>query len=185
MKLLSRLLFWITGWKVKGEFPHQYKKAVMTAAPHTSNWDFLFARAAFFIFGVPVKYTIKKEFMVFPLNYLLRWLGAIPIDRKPNPNKPKRSMVEAMQALFEERERLVILVTPEGTRAHVPKWKTGFYHVANGVNVPIILGYLDYKKKEAGIGPVIHPNGDVEGQIEEIMAFYRTINAKYPENGVK
>ncbi len=86
-----------------------------------------------------------------------------------------------------ERDELVIedYTTPEGTRSYAKRWKSGFYHIALEAGVPIILGYLDYKKKHAGIGPVFHPTGDYEKDLEEIQAFYRGVTAKYPEKGVR
>jgi 1-acyl-sn-glycerol-3-phosphate acyltransferase len=186
MKFLAILVFKITGWKISGTYPQGLKKCVMIAAPHTSNWDLLFARAAFFILEVPVRYTIKKEIMKFPLGNILAALGAIPIDRsKKNKVGKKNSVVEAMIDLYNERDRLVIMITPEGTRKYAPKWKTGFYHIAVGANVPIVLGFLDYKRKLAGIGPTVYPTGNLEEDIEKIKEFYRGITAKYPEQGVK
>jgi hypothetical protein len=90
-----------------------------------------------------------------------------------------------MIQMLNERDDLVVMVTPEGTRSAVTKWKSGFYHTALGANVPIVIGYLDYQKKEAGIGPCLYPNGDMEGQIEELKAFGRTVVPKYPEKGIR
>ncbi len=187
MKLLAQLCFWITGWKKVGEYPANTPKSVMIAAPHTSNWDFFYARAAFFLLGIPVKTTIKKEAMFFPMNLVLKFFGVIPIDRQKKVAglTKKNSMVDAMVQLFEERDELVIMITPEGTRKYVPKWKTGFYHVAKRANVPIILGYLDYKKKHAGIGPVIYPGDDIEKDQKTILDFYREVTGKYPQQGVR
>jgi 1-acyl-sn-glycerol-3-phosphate acyltransferase len=185
-KLLARLLFWITGWKVQGEYPANVPKSVMIAAPHTSNWDLVFARAAFFIMGVPVRYTIKKEMMDFaPLGWLLRKLGAIPVERNKERARQlgQSSLVYGMVRLFDQNDRLVIMVTPEGTRKFVPKWKTGFYFTAMRAGVPIILGYLDYKKKHAGIGPTIYPSGNVQEDMLKILTFYDGITGKYPEQG--
>jgi 1-acyl-sn-glycerol-3-phosphate acyltransferase len=125
--------------------------------------------------------------MFFPLNLVLKFFGVIPIDRNKRSDglTKKSSMVDAMVQLFEEREELVIMITPEGTRRYVPRWKTGFYHVAKKANVPIVLGYLDYKKKHAGIGPVIHPSGDFERDLETIKTFYRSVTGKYPDQGVR
>lgn len=186
-KLIARFCFWLTGWKQVGKYPPELKKAVMIAAPHTSNWDFFYARAGFFIMGVPVRTTIKKEAMFFPLNLVLQFFGVIPIDRnkKGDGLRKQNSLVDAMINLFEERENLVILITPEGTRRYVPRWKTGFYHVARGANVPIVLGYLDYEKKHAGVGPVVYPSDDVDADLAKILDFYREIKGKYPENGVR
>lgn len=185
MKLIAKLLFFITGWKQVGTYPKELKKSVMIAAPHTSNWDFLFARAAFFIMDVPVKVTVKKESFKGPMKLLLNWFGAIPIDRnrKADSLNKKNNLVNAMIELF-ERDELVVLITPEGTRNYAPRWKTGFYHLAVGAKVPIVLGYLDYKDKHAGIGPVIYPSGNIEEDLEIIMDFYRTKVGKYPEKGV-
>ncbi len=155
----------------------------MVAAPHTSNWDLVYARAALYILRVPVKFTIKKEWVRFPLSLILYPLGAIPIDRQPKGIR-RTSMVDTMVALFEQREHLIILVTPEGTRKYAKKWKSGFYFTALRANVPIVLGYLDYRDKEAGIGGVFQPTGDRDKDVEEIKAFYRTKTAKFPENGI-
>lgn len=184
MKLLSRFVFWLTGWKVVGGFPEELKKAVMIAIPHTSNWDLLYSRAAFYIMDVPVRFTIKKEVMVGPLGWLIRSLGGMAIDRKRLPGKRKQTYTEAMIDLLDNNEELVMMVTPEGTRSYAKRWKTGFYRVAEGAGVPIVIGYLDYKKKHAGIGPVIIPNGDLEGQMEEMKAFGRQVTGKYPDQGI-
>lgn len=179
MKLIAKLIFFLTSWKVIGTVPKE-KKFVMVAAPHTSNWDFLYARAAFYIMGVPLKYTIKKELFFFPLGWILRVLGGIPIDRSQKSN-----MVKNMTALFDQYDELAILVTPEGTRSYSKEWKKGFYYVAQGAKVPICLGYLDYAKKHAGIGPLIHPSGNYDDDLETIQSFYKKITAKYPEKGVR
>lgn len=184
MKFLSRIVFWIAGWKLKAAWPKDLKKAVLIAIPHTSNWDLLYARAAFYLMEIPVRFTIKKEVMVGPLGWFIKSLGGIAIDRKRISGGRKQTYTEAMTNMLKESDELVIMVTPEGTRSYAPKWKSGFYHVALGAGVPVVIGYLDYKKKEAGIGPVIQPNGNMEGQIEEMMAFGRTVTAKYPEKGI-
>lgn len=184
--IISKLIFKLFGWKVKGELPEGIDKAVMIAAPHTSNWDFFWARAAFFILKVPVRYTVKKELLKFPLNLILNPMGAIGIDRsKKDASGDRKSMTAVMIDLFKERDKLIVLVTPEGTRSYNPNWKTGFYRVAGGANVPIICGYLDYKEKIAGIGKMIYPNGNIDQQIEELKDFYRPLNGKFPENGVR
>jgi len=187
VKLLAQFCFWLAGWKKVGEYPANVPKSVMIAAPHTSNWDFFYARAAFFLLGVPVRITIKKEAMFFPMNIILKFFGVIPIDRsRKSGNLSKRnSMVDAMVQLFEERRELVIMITPEGTRKYAPRWKTGFYHVAKRAGVPIVLGYLDYQKKHAGIGPIVYPGESIEDDMQTIMDFYRGVKGRYPEKGVK
>lgn len=185
MKLLAHFIFWITGWKVAGEWPKGLKKAVLIAIPHTSNWDLIYARAAFYLLDVPVKFTIKKEVMVGPLGWIIKAVGGIAIDRKKVAGKRTQTYTQAMISMLKEREELVMMVTPEGTRSYAPKWKTGFYHIALGAEVPVVIGYLDYKLKKAGIGPVIIPSGNMDEDIEAMKGFGRTVTAKYPENGIR
>lgn len=183
LRIIAIIIFKITGWKACNDIPTDLKKAVMVAAPHTSNWDLIYARAALYILRVPVKFTIKKEWVRFPLSLILNPLGAIPIDRKPKGIK-KTSTVDKMIELFEQRDHLIILVTPEGTRKYAKRWRSGFYFTALRANVPIVLGYLDYKDKEAGIGAVFYPTGDRDKDVEEIKAFYRKKTPKFPDQGV-
>src|SRR5690554_1388291 len=185
MKSLARFVFWIAGWKVTGRWPDGLKKAVLIAIPHTSNWDLLYARAAFYILEVPVRFTIKKEVMVGPLGWLIKGLGGIAIDRRKSAGKRKQTYTQAMISMLKEMDQLVIMVTPEGTRSYSPKWKTGFYHIAMGAEVPVVIGYLDYKLKEAGIGPMIVPSGNLNEDIEIMKKFGRTVTPKFPENGIK
>ena len=154
----------------------------MIAAPHTSNWDFIFARATFSQLDIPVRYTVKKELLRFPFGGILKSLGAIGIDRtSKKPGEPRPSMTEAMISLFAENKELAVMVTPEGTRSLRTKRKTGFYHVAVGAKVPIGLGYLDFKNKVAGVGGMFYPTGDIDKDMRVITAFYKDIKGKHPE----
>lgn len=179
-KFLSKVILKAFGWRVAGHIPADLKKSIMIAAPHTSNWDLLFARCAFYIMDVDLRYTIKKEAMIGPLGWILKNLGALPVDRSKN-----NSLVSAMIDILNNADEMVIMITPEGTRKYQPRWRKGFYHAAMGAGVPIILGYLDYPNKEAGVGPIFYPTGDVEGDIEKIKDFYRTKKGKYPDQGVR
>ena len=180
-KFLSHIIFKTYGWKVVGRIPASVPKCIMIAAPHTSNWDFLFARCAFYIMGVDLRFTIKKEALNWPiLGPWIKYMGALPVDRSKN-----NSLVQAMVDIFNQNEKMVIMITPEGTRKYQPRWRRCFYHAAVGAHVPISLGYLEYAKKEAGVGPMFYPTGNIEQDIEAIQAFYRTKTGKYPENGVR
>ncbi|MCO5280558.1 MAG: 1-acyl-sn-glycerol-3-phosphate acyltransferase [Chitinophagales bacterium] len=175
----------IMGWKMNlnGLNPKNFNRAVMLAIPHTTNWDLPIARAAFYLMQIPVRFTVKKEWMKFPYSLLAKPLGGIAIDRSPRKaGEERKSMTEAMIDLFNQNEELVVMVTPEGTRSYNENWKTGFYYVALGAKVPIALGYLDYAKKEAGVGMVFMPTGNIEEDMQKIMDFYRDIKGKYPEN---
>ena len=181
-KLAERSLN-LMGWEVDNHCPLELDQYVMIAAPHTSNWDALYARLALKALGVNVRLTIKDSYMKFPFGPFVRAMGGIGIDRSSKSNGQARlSMVQLMSNLFKTHPKLVMLVTPEGTRAKQEQWKTGFYHVAMTAGVPIALAYMDYAKKKTGVGKIIYPTGDYEKDMAEIMAFYAQINAKFPEN---
>ena len=161
--------------------PAGLKRAIVLAAPHTSNWDFIYAMAALCICRVKVRYTIKKEWMRFPFSLVMKPLGGIGIDRgTANKLNHKASQSEAMISLFDRNEELVLVITPEGTRSRREKWRMGFHHLALTTEVPICLGFVDYKLKEAGIRKIIYPQ-NMETGMKEIMDFYKTIHPKFPE----
>lgn len=172
----------LMGWETDNHWPENLSQCVMIAAPHTSNWDALYARLALKALGVNVRITIKDSYMKFPLGPFVRAMGGIGIDRRPKQaGEPRPSMVQVMTDLFKQHPELVMLVTPEGTRARQEQWKTGFYYVAVNAGVPIALAYMDYEQKKAGVGKIIHPTGNFEKDMAEIMDFYAGIQAKFPE----
>ena len=174
------------GWSINNTTdPMLYKKAVVIFAPHTSNWDFMYGMLFKFIYpDASMGFAIKKEWMFFPLSYVMHHLGAIPIDRFRKSVPSHYSTVEYMTKLFQTSDQLCLLISPEGTRKRVERWRTGFYRVAQNAGVPIILGYLDYRRKEIGFGPVYYPTDDLEKDLQEIMAYYRNKCGKYPDQGV-
>lgn len=170
------------GWELDNHWDLNVDQCVMIAAPHTSNWDALYARLALKALGVNVRLTIKDSYMKFPFGPFVRAMGGIGIDRRVKKEGQGRpSMVQLMSDLFKTHPKLVMLVTPEGTRAKQEQWKTGFYHVATTAGVPIALAYMDYAKKKTGVGKIIYPTGDYEKDMAEIMDFYAQIHAKFPE----
>jgi 1-acyl-sn-glycerol-3-phosphate acyltransferase len=184
IRWLAQQIFKLLGWKIVGDLPLGLEKAVLVMAPHTSNWDFFYGMTTVLIKQVPIKFAIKKEAMFFPLGYLLKKIGAIPIDRK-RKQVGITTQVDQLIQLFQSSKKLILIIAPEGTRKYVPRWKTGFYHIAIKSNLPLVLGYLDYAKKHAGIGPIFYPTGDMEQDIQTIQAFYRDKSAKYPQQGVR
>ena len=167
----------ILGWKLVDNVPADVKKCVITVAPHTSMDDFILGRFAYWAVGRPVKFMIKKEFFKYPiLKWILLKLGGVPVDRSRNNNA-----VNSMSALFKQSDELNIVIAPEGTRKLVHQWKKGFYYIAVKAEVPIVLGFLDYKKKELGFGPTLYPTGNYEEDWKIMERFYKGITAKYPE----
>lgn len=176
IRWIAKFYFWITGWKITGTWPREIDKCVLVAAGHTANIDFLHTWFTFAILRVPWRFTIKEEWMRWPFGGFMRRLGAIPINRKASTG-----MVDQMIQMLKEREKLVLLVTPEGTRKKTGHWKKGFYHIAMGAQVPIVLGFLDYKNKIGGVGITVHPTGDMKADLKKIMDFFASIQPKYPE----
>jgi len=175
IRLLSKFTLKFFGWKMETEIP-DIKKCIMIGAPHTSNYDFYVSMLFFLSIGMKISFLIKKEVFVFPIAGLIKKLGGIPVDRKK-----KNSLIEQLTELFESREKLFLLITPEGTRSRNENWKKGFYYIAKATNVPIALSYMDYKYKTLGIGPVFNASDDVEADLIKVKKYYQNINAKYPE----
>jgi 1-acyl-sn-glycerol-3-phosphate acyltransferase len=176
MKWLCKLYLWITGWKTGSTLPVTVKKCVMVGAPHTSNMDYPIALATLYASGVRVRFLAKKSLFKFPLGILMRLTGGLPVDRSRHTN-----MVEAMIHMFQQHERLILLIPAEGTRSYVKEWKSGFYYTALGAKVPIALGYLDYGRKIAGFGKLFYPTGNYQQDLLEIQNYYRQFRPRHPE----
>lgn len=176
MITLFKLLFKLRGWKITGGIPKDVKKCVLVAAPHTSNWDFVYGLAGIAFYGYHVRYLIKKQAYRFPLKSLIDKTGGIPVDRSKHNN-----LVDALADEFKKRDELILMIPPEGTRKLVEKWKTGFYYTAVKANVPILLGYLDYKTRVASIDTLLWPSNNPEEDFKKIKEFYRGVTGKHPD----
>jgi 1-acyl-sn-glycerol-3-phosphate acyltransferase len=172
---LAKFYLKITGWRRVGRLP-DIPRCVMIAAPHTSNWDAPISLAIVFAFRFKANWLVKHTAFRWPFRGVLRWLGGIPIDRTKSTD-----VVTQMVEELKNRAELVLLIAPEGTRKKVTRWKTGFYHIACGAGVPLVLAFLDYARKEGGLGPVIQPTGNLEADMAKILGFYATITGKHPE----
>jgi 1-acyl-sn-glycerol-3-phosphate acyltransferase len=172
---LSRVFLAVMGFRVEGRLPAE-PKYVAVVAPHTSNWDFPILLAMAIVLRVNARWFGKHTLFRWPFRGLFRWLGGIPIDRGRSKN-----LVNQYVQAFEDNERFVLAVAPEGTRKKVVAWKTGFYRIAIGANAPIASAFLDYKRKAGGFGPMFYPTGDLDADLKSIKEFYATVTAKHPE----
>jgi 1-acyl-sn-glycerol-3-phosphate acyltransferase len=164
------------GWEIEGQKPTE-KKYVLIAAPHTSNWDLPLMLGIGYVLDVRVSWMGKHTLFEPPFGAFFKWLGGIPVDRRS-----RQDLVQQMVDIFAEREELALAVPPEGTRSRTKYWKSGFYYIAKGAKVPIALGFLDFKRRVGGFGPMVMPSDDMEADIEKIRAFYATITGKFPED---
>jgi 1-acyl-sn-glycerol-3-phosphate acyltransferase len=172
--LIGRFWLWLFGWKILGETP-TYRKFVLIAAPHTSNWDFPFMLATAYAMQVHISWFGKHTLFIPPWGWLMRRLGGVPVDRRA-----PQTLVMQMVEKFRQSDDLVLAVPPEGTRRKVDVWKSGFYHIASESGVPIGLGYLDYRRKLCGVGMFVMPSGKVNEDMNRIRGFYRDIRGKHP-----
>jgi len=172
---LAKRVLRIMGWKTAGQVP-PYPKYVMIGYPHTSNWDAFIGLVVFWSMGVDLKWLAKQSLFHWPLSWILKRAGAVPINREKSQN-----LVQKVTNIFNKSEQFVLTLSPEGTRKKNDYWRTGFYFMALEARVPIALGFLDYKTKTGGFGPVVWPSGDIEKDIEKIRAFYQGIHGKFPQ----
>ena len=179
-RLFTKLVFKLVGWKAINDVGAPTEKCVLIASPHTTNWDTFYLKFGMWILNIPMKFTIKDDWTKFPFSLLIKPMGGVGIDRS-GPAKSRVSYVDQMANIITSRDRIAMVVAVEGSRSLRKKWKMGFYHTAMKANVPICFGYLDYEKKEAGIGGMIHPTGNIEADMKVISAFYKDIKGKYPE----
>ena len=166
------VLLFLFGWKTQGKAPdiHRY---VLIAAPHTSNWDFVFFLLIIFKLRLPVYWMGKDSMFRWPFTGILKRLGGIPVNRSE-----KNNVVSFMAKAFEKSKRLIITIAPSGTRRNTGPWKTGFYHIAREAKVPIVCGFIDYQHKTIGVGPVFHPTGDMRADMGAIRSFYAPFSGR-------
>lgn len=172
--VLGWLVLRVFGWRFEGDVPNQ-PKFVAVVAPHTSNWDFPLGLAAKWALRLRVSFLGKHTLFKPPYGWFFRLLGGIPVNRNAAHN-----LVHQMSRIFGEREQLVLVIAPEGTRKKVVQWKTGFYHIARAADVPILLIAFDWGRKVIRFGPAVMPTGDMERDVADIRARYADVRGKIP-----
>ncbi len=174
LRFFSQHFLRVTGWRVEGALPADAPKAVLIAAPHTSNWDLPYTLMVGFVLGFNAHWIGKASLFRFPFGALMRWLGGIPVER----SKANNLVADSAQAIRDFDGPLQLLVPPEGTRSKTRYWKTGFYYIALEAQVPIIMAYMDYAQKRSGLGPLLVPTGDIEADMQTVKAFYAPFKGK-------
>ena len=166
MQRLSSFLLKLLGWKLQGDLP-TVNKAIVIFAPHTSNWDFVLMFLVRYARGMDVSFLGKHTIFRWPFGYFLRAMGGIPLVRHAS-HQAIREVLE----LFKQRDKLLLALSPEGTRRHLDHWKLGFYTLALKTGVPLVMTYLDKPTKVLGIGPLVHLSGNLEEDFAVFRAFY-------------
>jgi 1-acyl-sn-glycerol-3-phosphate acyltransferase len=167
---LARIFMRLTGWRIDGNFP-DLPKFVLIGAPHTSNWDFALFLGVMFSLRADVHYMAKAEVFRFPIGWFFRYCGGYPVDRKKSTG-----LVEQMVTAFNESQKFILTITPEGTRHHVTEWKRGFYHIATGAGIPIVMAQVDGRHKTVRIlREVFYPTGDLEADMKAITGVFEGV----------
>jgi 1-acyl-sn-glycerol-3-phosphate acyltransferase len=176
LRRVSRGLLRLAGWQVDGALSPEAERCVVIAAPHTSNWDFPFTLLGAFALGMNIRWLGKASLFRGPMGPLMRWLGGIAVHRDRNT----QLVASSVQALRAAPGPLQLVLAPEGTRARAAQWKSGFHHIARGAGLGIQLAYLDWGRRRLGLGPLVTPTDDLEGDIARMRAFYAPIRGRRP-----
>ena len=166
----------ILGWKITGERPSE-KKVMILGAPHTSNLDYFLTLALIHHFKLPLRYLIKNSVFKGPLAPLLRSLGGIPVDRSKTNN-----MVDTMVDAIKQQSEIAMGVLPEGTRKYVPYWKSGFYHIAQGADLPVYPVQVNGPSKHLHMGEAVHLSGNIDSDMEIFAKYFEGVKGVKPEN---
>lgn len=178
MKAIARfILYTLLGWKTVGSFPNELKKYVLIAAPHTHWLDFPLGILIKYAEGLPANFIGKASLFEPPFGFIFRHLGGAPVDRSKSNNK-----VDSIVAIFNSREQFILGMSPEGTRKKVDAWKTGFYYIAKGANVPIVMCTLDFKNKQAKISEPYYLTENMDEDFSFFYKYFENVQGKIPEN---
>ena len=172
-RTVARAILKLGRWSTAGDIP-AVDRYVLIAAPHTSNWDFIWTMSIAVALGVRVSWLGKHTLFRAPFGIVFRWFGGIGVVRDRRHN-----LVDELSRKFDAGP-LVLLIPAEGTRAYTDYWRSGFYHVAVGAGVPLVLGYLDYRTRVGGFGPTLQLSGDAAVDMDTIRTFYAAKQGKFP-----
>lgn len=172
---LGRITLALFGWHIVGHVPN-LPKFVAIGAPHTSNWDFPLAMLLFIALGLRVSWMGKDSFVNGPGKRIWHWMGGVAINRRA-----AHGVVDQMIDIFNNRDKFVLGITPEGTRSRVEQWKTGFYHIAQGASVPILPVEIDYRIKRLILHPTFTPTGELTVDLPQLQGLYNYARGKRPE----
>ena len=166
---LAKFIMRMVGWRVDGGLP-DLPKFILIGAPHTSNWDFVLFLGVIFSLRANVRFMGKAEIFRSPIGFFFRYCGGVPVDRSKSTG-----LVDQMVQACRESDHFILTIAPEGTRHQVQEWKRGFYHIAKGAGIPIVMAIVDGKQKTVRVGQVFHPTEDMEADIKVIQGFFAGI----------
>jgi 1-acyl-sn-glycerol-3-phosphate acyltransferase len=166
---IGSLCLKLIGWKLVGRMP-DVDKFVIIGVPHTSNWDAISATLAMLASGFRYTFLIKKEWFFWPMGPVFRALGGYPVDR----GKGGKAVVAQLTKYIEETDKVCIGFPPEGTRAKVNKYKTGFLRVAYAADVPVFICAFDGPGKRVVLDKLFPLTGDMDVDAKAIREYVNT-----------
>jgi len=175
-KWLGRMIMYACRWRIEGEVC-RVPKVVFVMAPHTSWWDFTTNLGVLLATGIHASWFIANKYTKGSIGKFLAFLGAVPVERGE-----RTDLVTQMADQFAARDKFLLAIFPEGTRRYVPKWKSGFWHIAKQARVPVQLIAVDYAKRATVFGPVLTLSDDKDKDIQDMRAYFKTVTARRPEN---
>lgn len=177
MKYIAKFILWILGWKTVGGIVPE-PKCIILGVPHTSQWDFVISSLYYTSVGGKASILVNKKFFVWPICYIVDYLGGIPLDTSKGASAVKQIVDE-----FKKRKQLHLAIAPEGTRKPVAKWKGGFHTIAKAANIPVYYGFFDWGKKEVGYSEKIELSDDINADLKKVRQWYKDkgVIGKHPE----
>ncbi len=176
MKILAKFIFTkILGWKLIGSFPKNTQKYVLIGVPHTSKMDFVIGMLVKLMTKEKINFIGKSSLFKAPFGFFFRALGGTPVDRSKSNN-----LVDAIIHIFNSKKEFRLAMSPEGTRKKVNKWKTGFYYIAKGAKVPVVLFTFDFGKKQVALSAPYHLSDDKEKDFNYFYNYFKDVKGKYP-----
>lgn len=172
---LARRLLSAMGWQLQGQLPNQ-ARMVIAVAPHTSNWDFVITMAMALALGVNISFLGKHSIFIGPFGSLLRRFGGIAVQRHS-----AHGVVAQLVERFEQQQSLLLGIAPEGTRQKVAQFKSGFWQIAKGAGVPILLLGIDFKTKQVVVGDLLTPSDDFQADCATMRLFFQQMTPRFPE----
>ncbi|MBX7119665.1 MAG: lysophospholipid acyltransferase family protein [Gemmatimonadaceae bacterium] len=170
----------LSGWRFTGaDFPDA-RKFVLIVAPHTSNWDFIVGIRAMYALGIRGTFLGKDTLFRFPLGILMRFLGGFPVDRSK-----KSDVVTQTAELAQRLDKAIIVLSPEGTRSRVDRWRSGFYWIAVQAGIPILPVAFDFSTKAVHLHPLFTPTGDADTDLAYLRSLFRSTMAYDPTKYVE
>ena len=178
MSNISRFILKILGWRFEGNIPYKLKKAIIIVYPHTSAWDLIIGLVIRSAIDMDIKFIGKAELFKGPFAWFFYKMGGQPVVRQKSTN-----YVESVVKVFNEKEELIIAMSPEGTRKRVERFKTGFYYIAIGAKIPIVMVRFDFGRKIIHFAKPFFPSGNIEQDMDAIYEHFRGIKGKIPSKG--